>query len=99
MQDDEDDKIEQELEELAAEGWIVDSGERRWNEKTKTWQIVWETAPVEPTPPTRAEIEQAIKGLAEAGKLVDSGRRRWSEKYQEWQIVWVCADVQGGRCN
>ena len=41
---DEDDRIaeiEQGLQRLAREGLIVDSGRRRWSDRTKSYQIVW----------------------------------------------------------
>ena len=38
---DDDDAIEQAIQNLAREGLIVDTGERRWSERTRSYQIVW----------------------------------------------------------
>ena len=35
------DAIEQAFQSLAREGLIVDSGHRRWSERTRSYQIVW----------------------------------------------------------
>jgi hypothetical protein len=35
------DAIEQAIQDLAREGLIVDTGERRWSERTRSYQIVW----------------------------------------------------------
>ena len=35
------DAIEQALQSLARKGLIVDSGRRRWSERTRSYQIVW----------------------------------------------------------
>jgi chromosome segregation and condensation protein ScpB len=35
------DAIEQAIQDLAREGLIVDSGQRRWSERTRSYQIVW----------------------------------------------------------
>jgi hypothetical protein len=36
-----DDPIEQAIQNLARKGLIVDSGRRRWSERTRSYQIVW----------------------------------------------------------
>jgi len=36
-----DDAIEQALQDAARKGLIVDSGRRRWSERTRSYQIVW----------------------------------------------------------
>jgi hypothetical protein len=36
-----DDAIEQALQDRAREGLIVDTGRRRWSERTRSYQIVW----------------------------------------------------------
>ena len=36
-----DDAIEQAIQNLARKGLIVDSGRRRWSERTRSYQIVW----------------------------------------------------------
>ena len=33
--------IEQAIQDLAREGLIVDTGQRRWSERTRSYQIVW----------------------------------------------------------
>ena len=33
--------IEEAIQDLAREGLIVDTGERRWSERTRSYQIVW----------------------------------------------------------
>jgi hypothetical protein len=38
------DAIEQAIQDLAREGLIVDSGRRRWSERTRSYQIVWAAA-------------------------------------------------------
>jgi hypothetical protein len=35
------DAIEQAIQDLARKGLIVDSGRRRWSERTRSYQIVW----------------------------------------------------------
>jgi hypothetical protein len=35
------DAIEQAIQDLAREGLIVDTGQRRWSERTRSYQIVW----------------------------------------------------------
>jgi hypothetical protein len=35
------DAIEEAIRDLAREGLIVDTGERRWSERTRSYQIVW----------------------------------------------------------
>jgi len=35
------DAIEEAIQDLAREGLIVDTGERRWSERTRSYQIVW----------------------------------------------------------
>ena len=35
------DAIEEAIRDLAREGLIVDSGHRRWSERTRSYQIVW----------------------------------------------------------
>jgi hypothetical protein len=35
------DAIEQAIQDLAREGLIVDTGRRRWSERTRSYQIVW----------------------------------------------------------
>ena len=37
-------QIEEALQSLAREGLIVDSGQRRWSERTQSYQIVWVAA-------------------------------------------------------
>ena len=37
--------IEEACQELAAEGLIYDTGERRWSERTRSHQIVWAAVP------------------------------------------------------
>jgi len=37
--------IEQTLQKLAREGLIVDTGRRRWSERTRSYQIIWEAVP------------------------------------------------------
>jgi ribonuclease BN (tRNA processing enzyme) len=37
--------IEDALQKLAAEGLIYDTGQRKWSERTKSYQIVWEVVP------------------------------------------------------
>jgi hypothetical protein len=39
------DEIEAALQELAAEGRIYDTGERRWSERTQSHQVVWAAVP------------------------------------------------------
>jgi hypothetical protein len=34
-------QIEEAIQSLAREGLIVDSGQRRWSERTQSYQIVW----------------------------------------------------------
>jgi hypothetical protein len=36
-------EIEEAIERLAREGLIVDSGERRWSERTGRYEIVWKS--------------------------------------------------------
>jgi hypothetical protein len=38
---DDDDAIEQAIQDLARQGLIVDTGRRRWSERTRSYQIVW----------------------------------------------------------
>ena len=40
-EDDHRDAVEQALQDLARMGLIVDSGRRRWSERTRSYQIVW----------------------------------------------------------
>ena len=35
------DAIEQAIQDLARQGLIVDTGRRRWSERTRSYQIVW----------------------------------------------------------
>ena len=37
--------MEQTLQKLAREGLIVDTGRRRWSERTRSYQIIWEAVP------------------------------------------------------
>ena len=39
--DDAIEAIEEAIQDLAREGLIVDTGERRWSERTRSYQIVW----------------------------------------------------------
>ena len=41
LDEDDDDAIEQAIQNLARKGLIVDSGHRRWSERTRSYQIVW----------------------------------------------------------
>ena len=41
VNDDTIEAIEQAIQDLAREGLIVDTGERRWSERTRSYQIVW----------------------------------------------------------
>jgi hypothetical protein len=41
VDDDAIEAIEQAIQDLAREGLIVDTGERRWSERTRSYQIVW----------------------------------------------------------
>jgi chromosome segregation and condensation protein ScpB len=41
MSDARHDAIEQAIQNLARRGLIVDSGRRRWSERTRSYQIVW----------------------------------------------------------
>jgi hypothetical protein len=37
--------IEQAIQELVAEGRVYDTGERRWSERTQSYQVVWAAIP------------------------------------------------------
>jgi hypothetical protein len=39
--DDAIEAIEEAIQDLAREGLIIDTGERRWSERTRSYQIVW----------------------------------------------------------
>jgi hypothetical protein len=41
VDDDAIEAIEQAIQDLAREGLIVDTGQRRWSERTRSYQIVW----------------------------------------------------------
>jgi hypothetical protein len=41
-------EIEEAIKQLAREGLIVDSGERRWSERTGRYEIVWKSKIYEP---------------------------------------------------
>jgi hypothetical protein len=41
VDDDAIEAIEQAIQDLAWEGLIVDTGRRRWSERTRSYQIVW----------------------------------------------------------
>jgi hypothetical protein len=45
MSDDHHEMVLQAIQELAAKGLIYDSGERRWSDRTLSWQIVWKATP------------------------------------------------------
>jgi hypothetical protein len=44
VDDDAIEAIEQAIQDLAREGLIVDTGRRRWSERTRSYQIVWAAA-------------------------------------------------------
>ena len=37
--------IEEAIQDLAKQGLIIDSGERKWSERTRRYEIVWMAAP------------------------------------------------------
>jgi hypothetical protein len=39
-----EEQIQEAIESLARDGLIVDSGQRRWSERTQSYQIVWVAA-------------------------------------------------------
>ncbi|MCD9106063.1 hypothetical protein [Bradyrhizobium japonicum] len=40
-------EMEEAVKELAAAGLIYDTGQRRWSERTKSYQVVWAAVPPE----------------------------------------------------
>jgi hypothetical protein len=44
VDDDAIEAIEQAIQDLARKGLIVDTGRRRWSERTRSYQIVWAAA-------------------------------------------------------